>query len=375
MLKNLVLTNTISLLGQVVQVGILPVALPLLAANQGYSTITIGIIASALWIPVLFLSHWLGKATNEKSAPLICATGMGFTLCSCIIIVFYSISAGSMLIAAFLCGIGLSFRWIAADSLIISYSKNGKIGRIVGIHETLMGAGIALGPLIVSVLGTNDSLFIAAAVISATAITLSMLLGIGEGNNDDGNEHNPLPFFKINKISALSGVMEVFFITYLVLFLTNRDWAESDALLVLSAFGLGGAVLQPLVGYISDRKSISASVATCLVSAVITCLLFSMVRTDINSLVVAITAFICGGAAGGLNTLGVVIAGSHASDKARAEGVALVARSYTVGSVFTPLVAGGIFLFNDGSAFFITMSCIALALLLARNRLAIGSSL
>lgn len=66
----------------------------------------------------------------------------------------------------FVLGIGLILRWIACDTWIVAVAKKDERGRAIGVHETLMGLGIAVGPLLLVVFGVGSTApYYACAVI------------------------------------------------------------------------------------------------------------------------------------------------------------------------------------------------------------------
>ena len=57
-----------------------------------------------------------------------------------------------------LAGLGLIVRWVTCDTWIVTIAPVEARGRAIGMHETLMGLGIALGPLLLSLTGTSGTL-------------------------------------------------------------------------------------------------------------------------------------------------------------------------------------------------------------------------
>ena len=47
-------------------------------------------------------------------------------------------------------------RWLIADSWVAATAGLGNRGRVIGIYETLLGSSIACGPLIVTLVGTEN---------------------------------------------------------------------------------------------------------------------------------------------------------------------------------------------------------------------------
>jgi MFS family permease len=127
-------------------------------------------------------------------------------------------------------------------------------------------------------------------------------------------------------------------VALLPLYLMNFHYPEAQALVLLSVFGFGGAVLQMPLGWIADRWSFRVGQVLCL-SLVICGGILLMTAIGLPS-VVAVSLFILGGGAAGLNTLAVIEAGLTLRAGMKGTGMALIASSYTLGGVVGPAVSG-----------------------------------
>ncbi len=157
--------NTLSLLSQIVQIGTITPLLSLSLGQKGVEPAKIGVIVSASWIAILLLHKIIPRLlghlglvrANVLSAILTIAALIGMTLTSHLVLIFA---------LNFLLGIGLILRWIACDTWIVSVASQSERGRAIGVHETLMGLGIAIGPLLLVVFGVGSAApFYACAVI------------------------------------------------------------------------------------------------------------------------------------------------------------------------------------------------------------------
>lgn len=61
----------------------------------------------------------------------------------------YAPQSALVLPATLFAGVGLILRWVVCDGLIVQLAPRDKLGRVVGFHETLMGLGIVLGPILI----------------------------------------------------------------------------------------------------------------------------------------------------------------------------------------------------------------------------------
>ena len=138
--------NLMSFLAQVVQIGAAPALFAMQLSKAHADPLTIGAVAVAPWIAILLLGHL---------APRLLAR-LGFVATSAIGVVLSALALVAALLRPsapllfgfnFLFGIGLILRWIACDTWIIAVAPEEIRGRAIGVHETLMGCGIAAAPV------------------------------------------------------------------------------------------------------------------------------------------------------------------------------------------------------------------------------------
>lgn len=349
MFRELVKVNVLSLLAQIVQFGSFPVLIPLILVEMDTELYLIGMISSIPWLTVLLGSPFASALTDRFDARHTTLIGLIITLLGLAIIPAFSQTIYSLVISSFLVGLGLTFRWISCDAWVVFLSNVSSRGKTIGVHESLMGLGIAIGPLTI-IYDHNGFHFY--FIISSVLILLSIALTLFTKSQESlGKRPAPIPgdspalFVKLIPVmylsviaAVLSGFIEISNLSFLPAFLTEKSLEESRALIYLSAFGLGGALLQLPLGYLSDRLGIRVSLF--LVSLlVILGSLYCMV--SVGSVAVDLsTMFLWGGAVGGLNTLALIHVGTKSTTNNLGKGMALIACSYTVGSILGPFLSG-----------------------------------
>ena len=356
--KFVAIGNAVSFLGQVVQVGTLPVALPLMAVEKNGGPIVVAMIASLVWLPVFFMSAWVASLVSSLGAKLTCQIGMMATAFGSGLLLV-SQELAMLTLASTVCGIGLAFRWIAADSLIVSYAGKSYMGRAVGIHETFMGLGMAVGPVIVAWLGAGPLLSFFNVFLSMLSFGLCFFLP-GAVTKKRGKV-SKFFFGRISPswLAISSGAMEAFSLSFVVIFLVEKQWSTLHALYVLSAFGWGGSVLQPALGFLSDKFGYRLAARICFAVVIIASIFFIFIRPSLPLLIPIAVAFCWGGAAGGLNSLAVIVAGTQPIAAVRNEKISSVARSYTLGSAVIPGVVAISSYLSEGGLVFALFASVA----------------
>jgi MFS family permease len=106
------------------------------------------------------------------------------------------------------------------------------------------------------------------------------------------------------------------------------------AALLVSAFGLGGTLLQVPIGWFADRFSGRSGQLLCAGTILAGSLLIPLLLAQ--SWAAAVLAFFWGGAVGGMYTLAVLEAGAKVRDHHIASAMTAAAFFYTLGSAIGP---------------------------------------
>jgi MFS family permease len=368
--KGLILINVGSLFAQVVQVAGYPTLLALALASLDYPSWLIGTVLACQWAVVLISAPLVPKLMTRIGLQVTSQTGSILSAAS-LALLLLSNSMAAVVASALLMGAGLTIRWVACDTWIVRAVQERSRGRAIGIHETLMGLGIAIGPLLTMLSDGNNT---SAILIYIALMALSVVcFAFGSHVPDDsgaGVEGSNSQFGLVVRLLALAliaavaaGYIETSMVSLLPLYLISFSYPETQSLVLLSVFGLGGTVLQTPLGWIADNWSFRAAQILCIL-LIITGGLFlvAMIRSP---WAVAVIMFIWGGCVAGLNTLAVIEAGSTLRGSASGTGMALIASSYTLGGVIGPLASGATLNFANGHGAVLTIITFMLAYAIA----------
>lgn len=126
-------------------------------------------------------------------------------------------------------------------------------------------------------------------------------------------------------------------VALLPIHLMKFGYSEAHALLLLSAFGLGGTVLQTPLGWLADRWSFRAGQTVCSALVILGGILI-IFAVDTPTLII-VALFFWGGCVGGLNTMAVIEAGATLRMELSGTGMALIASCYTLRNGIGPNVS------------------------------------
>lgn len=334
--------NTLSVLSQIVQIGTITPLLSLSLEQKGVDPAKIGIIVSASWVAILLLykvvprllAHLGLVRANLLSAVLTVLGLVGMTLTSQLVWLFA---------LNFVLGIGLILRWIACDTWIVSVATDSERGRAIGVHETLMGLGIAVGPLLLVVFGVNSAVpyyACAAIVLVSGGLALSLKGHDAQPKTPVEKRHGKL--FSVIPVALcgafIAGFSETSSVSFLGAYSLSAGYLLTAATLLISVFGIGGTVLQLPIGWMADRSSYKTGQLVCgLVMLLGTLAIpFSQSVPWLSTFIV----FLWGGAIGGMNTLAVIEAGDRVGEHQVSTAMTAIALFYTLGSVLGPIATG-----------------------------------
>lgn len=372
---GIVFINAGSLFAQIVQAAGYPTLLALILVRMDLPSWLIGAILSLQWAVVLFLAPLVPWAMRRFGARA--SSMMGTFLSSlALLLLLAPASLPVVTISAFLMGAGLTVRWVGCDTWIVETVAGHVRGRSISVHETLMGLGIAAGPLL-TLANAGNAAHAVAAFIGLLVLSF-ICFGLGPQSSTEhhqGSRHvNPFRrvfgMVTLALLAALAaGYIETAMVSLLPLYLMSFQYPEAQALFMLSVFGLGGTILQIPLGWLADRRGFPAAQSLCLMLTLgCSLLLILMISTNWAVLIIL---FALGGCAGGLNTLAVIEAGSTLPGGLAGTGMALVASSYTLGGVVGPAVSGAVLNIGGGHGAIIViiglMSVYGVLLVVSRN--------
>ena len=354
---ELVKVNLMSLFAQMIQVGSFPTMIPIVLSAAGVSKASVGVITSLPWLVVLFGAPLASRIINRVGTKNAALVGLVISLAG---LVLAAVSSGNVVwigLSALAMGAGLTLRWVACDTWIVQLAGDGTRGRAIGIHESLMGFGIALGPFIILLGAGNVTLYwifsitlligaVAVLLFTGRTVPIKLPNEVSVGAMEISRFSVLLAGMYITVFGAmLSDYVEISVVSFLPLFLTENSFSAEVSLLYLSAFGLGGTLLQFPLGYLADRFGLTKiqiiSVLLVIFGAVFGARYVGYAVTDM------LVMFFWGGVVGGLNTLAVIHAGSSSAEVNLSKNMAIIASAYTLGSVFGPFVSG--LVWGDGS--------------------------
>ena len=167
-------------------------------------------------------------------------------------------SAAAWAMARFCLGATETTLWIAGESWVNQLAPERARGRAMAAYTMSLGAGFALGPLVLALTGAEGwtpFVVAAATVLLAGLPLLAVRLPADEmrdratGSLLEVLRRAPVPMFTNLVFAATAGVLMTFFPLYGV----QLGLDLRTALFLVSVGAVGGIALQPLTGRLADR--------------------------------------------------------------------------------------------------------------------------
>lgn len=336
----------------------LSLSLPLLSVvlhHRGISPTLIGInTATAGVAAIVVLPFVTGLAQRFGTARLIIAA---FLTMAVTLMGFYAIDVFALWFPLrFVFSASVTVIFALTEFWINSLAPQDRRGLVVGVYTAFLSIGIALGPVLLAIVGTHGILPFA---IGAGALMLAALPVIrvmdrepvlpSHGQRAIGHflALAPLALFA----ALVFGAVESGGTAILPLYGTEIGLGEREAVILVSAIAAGNILSQIPIGYLADRMSRRLLLISCAAVGTAGALAMPLVAHNFAALVAVL--FVTGGIVAGLYTVGLTHLGARYRGAELASANAAFVMMYAIGMLIGPVLLGtGLDLFPpNGFAF------------------------
>jgi MFS family permease len=356
------------------QAGVAIPLVPLALEQQGHDKLTIGIVGAMWAIGMLSFGTRIPQlAARLGAVPAI----VGAVVIGALINCSYTITSGPLAwaILSFLHGVIGGVPWVVSEIWMNVVVEENRRGRVMGIYAALVALGLALGPLVLQVVGVyGPAPFLAAAALSLlVAVPLLPYWRTAPRIRIDSSSGfatvvmlAPLAMF-----AAFScGFGEHVAFSFLPVYAVGAGVPAEMGALWLSAFVLGNVILQWPIGWLADHADRRAVLAGCTFASAVLVMILPMVSA--KSLGVIGVVMLWGGASFAIYPVGLALLGQRfrGGDIARANTA--FSLLYILGGLISrPLAGAAMDSFGDpglGWTLAVCYGAATLAALLALRR-------
>ncbi len=326
--------------------------------SLGFDSAEIGWVSASQWLGMAlaapFTARWVRRLGTRRALIL---SGLLPWLSILLITLSIQYEAPRPLAWAALylvAGGAAALRWIVAEATVATLSPPAWRGRLVGLYATLVGATFVIGPTLLAALGSEGaaglrSRWVAVALLAA-GVALTLLVPSIDAPRQTASTRRLgwaglLEALRAEPAVLVAGFIGGFFeaglSSILPLYGLSQGLSSTQSALLVSASGLGSAVLMLPAGLAADRWPVGSVRRVCgLVNLLAALLMPVLVLWPGLQGLNGVLAFIWGGAGGALYTLAMVGIGHRWQGEELVNATAVLVLSYTLGGLCAPALGG-----------------------------------
>ncbi len=314
---------------------------PLAMERAGWSATLIGLNGTTGAVALLAVSPFIPWAAQRLGSIRFLA--LCFLVAAACVAAFPFTPIWSWFPLRFVLNASLQGLFVVSEIWINSLARESDRGRLIGLYGALATAGFAAGPAVARIFDPGS----AWPFLLGAAVTLSALLPVLLARRQTPHvEHVPFArlggLFWVAPAAILAAfahaVPETALTSLLPIYAVRNGWTEGDALLLITAFGLGNVAMQVPIGWLADRIDRRALLLFCALGGAAGGLALPLAAST-PWLLMAL-AFAWGGAIIGIYTLGLTLVGETFKGGGLAAASALFSLAYAAGSIAGPSGAG-----------------------------------
>jgi len=320
-------------------------SLPLLSLvmnAHGVDSVWIGVSAAVQSVGIILVAPYLpGHMSRLGPAALMLGAILVSLVAFLLLPVFTSVASWFAL--RFAIGVAGGVLWVCGDAWVNAVASEQTRGRVVAIYGVAVAGGFSLGPLVVTVTGTEGfTPFLASsAIVLLSALPLLPVIRISpslHGEQAGGLLH----YFSLARLPMLMGMVyalsEGILLSFFAIYGIEQGLAEARTLYLITVMGVGGMLGQLPIGWLADhmnRLLLASLCILCVAAAAAAIPLAILLPTGALALVVVL-----GAAMTGVYSIGMVIIGERFKAADLAAASALYGLMFGAGSILGPLVGG-----------------------------------
>lgn len=349
LVKTIVALNLVSGFAQLVQFGLLYPAVSLWLDARGVAAWQVGLVGSFFWTGMLVGNLLAPRWVHTRGAALIVTLGCGLSglgafagawFDSTQIVLWCALNA--------LIGLGTGMRWIGNESWLYSIAPSEQRGRVVGVHESMIGAGQVGGALLIAAVGVSGVLLLNISAAICILIPVLLLMAYLRAPTDSTAPPSAWQVLRgvfthargsgSVQIGLLSGLCDGMLLGMLVIYLVKSGESTATAAMMLTVMSVGALLASVPCGAVSDKYGVRvALLITCVMGALGAALLL------LNHAALSwVACLLLGVLSGNLLTLAIITGTEQADAQGSHMTVAIseVSIAFTVGTLSGPLLAG-----------------------------------
>lgn len=320
---------------------------PLLSLNlerQGVGSFWNGLLAAMPPLATLAFSAFIPTIIRRFGAGTTIYVGAGVSLIALLLFPVLDHLA-AWFVLRFVMGVGIGVVWVVSETWVNALAPEKNRGAVMGMYVTVLCAGLAIGPLLLGLIGSNGALpFIVSAIILAVAM-LPLSYANGSGGAPSFHDREVIPLTRairhapvIMIAALLNGSIWSTQLALLPVYGVRVNLPEDYALYLLTAYIFGNIVLQVPIGRLLDKWNGNSVLLLC---GLIQCLGAIALPFVVHDNIVAwLFLLIWGGFLGGLYTAEMTMIGRSFEMNELSGASAAFSMAFNIGALTGPIIAG-----------------------------------
>lgn len=263
-------------------------------------------------------------------------------------------------------GMASEILFVLSETWTNSLSTEETRARSMAAYTASLSVGFALGPLVLSVAGTEGfAPYAIGAVVALASIAFVVSPLVEEPVFEKPEAGGLLRFMRLAPVAisatVLNAAIETAGLSFLALYAINLGWPESQAMQLMSCMMIGAILLQLPIGWLGDKMDRTSLLIALAATAAAGALIWPLALR--NEIVTYAVLFLWGGAFVGIYTIVLTIVGSRFKGTELVGIYAAMGLMWGVGALAGPLLAGAAMqAATHGLTFFAAAACAAFML-------------
>ena len=310
----------------------------------GYSEFTIGVVASFGPLGLIFSGFFTTKLLKKFGfyKIIFIATSMqGF----CIAIMLEFLNPFNLAFWFFILGMMGGLTWMTMDTWVNVVSNNSNRGKSIGIYNSSVTTGLAMGPLIVGLFGISDRgplIICLLLIFLKIGVLISIKKYVNQVSIPDQSTKMKFSIIFISPFIFLAiffaGIEDSAFLSLFPAFMINDFFSEKQIGIYIFVGGIFGVLCQPFVGALSDHFNKRLLVFALLLAHVSWLILLKF--SNSNEILIIIALMISGFASTSLYTVTLAYLGERINVSDIAFATSLFIIIYEIGEYIGPIIVG-----------------------------------
>ena len=311
---------------------------------NGYSEGAIGLISASFSLGLMIAGFFVSKILASIRIYKMLLLSVSIQTI-CVLLIFIYFTPINLALCSFLMGIMGGMNWMTMDTWANIVSNDKNRGKSIGLYNSSMSVGFAIGPLLVAIFGTQG-FFPIILCLFLMIIRIPALYFIRHHIN---NVEVPEQVKKINfsfikmapfifVVIFISGINDSSFVALFPAFMINELFSDKSIGFYFFIGAFGGVITQPFVGALSDKIDKRKFLFSLLICHIIwPLLLFNFITIQI---IIILSVIIWGFASVSLYTVALAYLGERVSVKEISIATSLFIIVYESGEFFGPIIVG-----------------------------------